>query len=192
MNSELTASVSPLSAAALLDDWGWLLKDPHELLLVTSMGDAFVADSSGAVFYLDTLEGSLKPVAPSRETFQSLVASGGLDPDLFLPDMVALKIAQGHRLAPGQCYSYKLPPILGGPLESSNVEATDIVVHFSISGQLHRQLVDLPPGTRISGFRVVDGSPPSVPGATGRLASAPDQPRKLPLARRLLSWLARK
>ena len=44
-------------------------------------------------------------------------------------------------------------PILGGELSVSNIQVIDFVVSINILGQLHRQVRDLPPGTRISKFR---------------------------------------
>ena len=54
----------------------------------------------------------------------------------------------------GQCYSYKLPPILNGPIEPSNIEPADLPVHFSLLGQIHRQVKDLPEGTPIHEFKI--------------------------------------
>ena len=52
-------------------------------------------------------------------------------------------------LAEGQIYSYKTPPVLGGEYSTDNLEPTGIAVHFSVLGQIHRQVKDLPPGTKI-------------------------------------------
>jgi len=49
-------------------------------------------------------------------------------------------------LAPGECYGCKTPLSLGGQLEEDNFERTDLQVHYSILGQLHRQTKHLPPG----------------------------------------------
>jgi hypothetical protein len=37
-------------------------------------------------------------------------------------------------------------------LNAGDVETLDFVVGLSIAGQLHKQISDLPPGTRISGL----------------------------------------
>lgn len=52
----------------------------------------------------------------------------------------------------GQCYSFKVPPVLGGKAQSDNLEVTDLKVWISLCGQLHHQLQSLPPGTKLSGF----------------------------------------
>jgi hypothetical protein len=152
----LTISPEGLDTEHLLGDWSWLLSDRYRLLGVTRMGDAFVETGDGKVLFLDTLEGCLKEAANDARTFFELLKAGKLDRALFLPDMVALMEARGERLAPGQCYCYHLPPVLGGPLTLDNVRAAFASVHFSVTGQLHRQVKDLPPGTKITEFKLVD------------------------------------
>jgi hypothetical protein len=48
---------------------------------------------------------------------------------------------------------------LGGALEVTNVEVVDFVVGLHIAGQIHRQIRDLPPETKITGM-TVDGVEP--------------------------------
>ena len=49
--------------------------------------------------------------------------------------------------------------MLGAPIEVANVEVSDLTVALHLSGQLHQQVKDLPPGTMISGF-TVEGQEP--------------------------------
>jgi Domain of unknown function (DUF1851) len=46
--------------------------------------------------------------------------------------MDALLEARSEHLAQGQCYFYKISPILGGSFESANVKANSAMVHFSV------------------------------------------------------------
>ena len=152
----LTISLDGIDGARLLHDWQWLLCGSHRLLAITRMGDAFVEKADGEVIFLDTLEGALKQTAPNQNSFFKLLKAGALDPTWFNPDMVALLEARSDHLASGQCYSYKIPPVLGGSFESANVKAVSAMVHFSVMGQLHEQIRHLPPGTKISHFKIVE------------------------------------
>ena len=152
----LTISLDGIDGARLRHDWQWLLSGLHRLLAVTRMGDAFVENADGEVIFLDTLEGALKHAATNQNAFFKLLKAGTLDPTWFIPDMVALLEARSDHLASGQCYSYKIPPILGGSFESANVKAVSAMVHFSIMGQLQEQIRHLPPGTKISQFKIVE------------------------------------
>jgi hypothetical protein len=152
----LTISLDGIDGARLLHDWQWLLSGSLRLLAITRMGDAFVEKADGEVIFLDTLEGALKHAATNQNAFFKLLKAGELDPTWFIPNMVALLEAQSEHLAPGQCYCYKIPPILGGSLEAANVKVISAMVHFSIMGQLHEQTRHLPPGTKISQFKIVE------------------------------------
>jgi hypothetical protein len=73
--------------------------------------------------------------------------------DWFLIDLIAELKADGKKLETGQVYSYKKPIVLGGDYSPDNFEPTDIEVHFSFAGQIHRQVKDLPPGTKINSVK---------------------------------------
>jgi hypothetical protein len=145
-----------VSTEQLLEDWMWLLKEPHDLLFVTKMGDAFLRAQTESVVFLDTLEGDVKTIAPDERSFNLRWSAGDLDWSLFNPDMIASLESRGMGLGPDECYSYQLPPVVGGVLESSNVHVVNLLLHFSIAGQLHRQVRDLPNGARIAGFQTED------------------------------------
>lgn len=68
----------------------------------------------------------------------------------------------GQHLGPDDVYSFRIPPVLGGLVDVSNVEVMSFTVAASINGQIHRQVKDLPPGSPISGV-TVDGPDPSKP-----------------------------
>jgi type VI secretion system (T6SS) immunity protein Tdi1 len=63
--------------------------------------------------------------------------------------LVDASVASGLTLAEGQCYGYKIPPILGGQYEVSNVEPTDLSVHYAFLADIYRQTKDVPDGTPI-------------------------------------------
>jgi hypothetical protein len=154
--NELTVNFEKHGADDLLSDWRWLLGDSMQLLIVSALGDMFLADAEGHVHWLDTGSGQLEQVADSIEEFKRLMQQRENADQWFVPQLVGDLIARGLRLAPGQCYSYKKPPVLGGEIEPGNFEATDLSVHFSILGQIHRKVKDLPPGTKISDIKITD------------------------------------
>ncbi|MFT3705198.1 MAG: DUF1851 domain-containing protein [Agriterribacter sp.] len=67
----------------------------------------------------------------------------------FLPDLIDQLIAKGITLKENQVYSFKKPPVLGGDYSVENFEAVNISVHFSILGQINKQIWDAPDGTTI-------------------------------------------
>jgi len=66
--------------------------------------------------------------------------------------------ARGLTLQRNEVYGFTVPPIIGGQTVTENIQTIDFDVAPTISGQLHRQVRDLPPGTPISGFTVDPGA----------------------------------
>lgn len=62
-------------------------------------------------------------------------------------------------LGPGEIYSFKVPPVLGGPMTVEAIEKIDFVVGLNILGHIHDQVRTLPTGAPISGI-TVDGEKP--------------------------------
>ena len=82
--------------------------------------------------------------------------------------MAALAMAaelQGMVPSDGQVLGFKVAPILGGAIVVENIEVIDFVVSVNLAGQLHQQVRNMPPGTRISGFTLAPGD--TAPGQRG-------------------------
>ena len=152
--NELTVAPSNHSPAALLSEWRWLLGDAYQIVLISSLGDMFLTDASGAIHWLDVGAGRLTEIASSFDEFQQLRQQPANAAEWFVPQLVGGILLTGVRLGPGECFSYKVPPVLGGQMEPSNFEPADLAVHFSILGQIHQQIKDLPDGTSIGEIKL--------------------------------------
>jgi T6SS immunity protein Tdi1, C-terminal len=116
-------------------------------------------DSAGRVVFLDTVGANLAEIAASRAAFLAEREKQENLDNWFMADLAMLCWEQGLRPGPGQCLSFKIPPVLGGPLEVDNIEVSDLAVHESVLAQIHRGVKDLPEGTKIDRF-LVDGKEP--------------------------------
>ena len=152
--NEFTVNLAGQNPDELLSDWRWLIGDALHLFMVSSCGDMFLSDRQGHVFWLDSGTGQLQQIANSVAEFHTLRQQRQNSDQWFMPQLVGDLMARGRKLGPGECYSYKKPPILGGQIEPPNFEPTDLSVHFSILGQIHKQVKDLPPGTKISKINI--------------------------------------
>ena len=154
---DLTVDIRHLDREALLADWAWLIGSQRLPILVTFLGHAFVQDvGDGTVHQLDTAFGELEQVAASPDELAALLGDREFVTDRLLPQLFGDLRDAGMKLAPGQVFSFRTPPALGGELTVENIEATDIEVHFSLSGQIHRQIAGLPEGTPIPQIRIDD------------------------------------
>ena len=118
------------------------------------MGDMFLTSPDGKVHFLNLMEGQFSAVSDSLQQFQERLHDPEIVGEWFLPEVVETNIEIGMKLNPNQCYGMKTPAFLGGQLEPDNIEAIDVSVYYSITGQLLRQVKDLPPGTKINDIKI--------------------------------------
>jgi hypothetical protein len=148
-------AVTSVDADELLEDWRWLIGPELRLWRVTKAGGALLQDpSDGSIHFLDSLSGTVERIAGNERAFEVAVASPANADRWLIPGLVDSRAASGIRPAENQCLSSKHPPMLGGGLDPDNFETCSESVHFSITGQIHQQIKDLPPGARIGRIEI--------------------------------------
>ena len=152
--NDLTISADGVDMDALLNDWSWAMPEPLRPVLLTAMGAAFAQSESGAVYFIDMVEGTITTVADDGASFQSLLADTQFVTDHLFPSRIVQLRNAGKTLRPGHVYSHKQLLVLGGDDDAENVEETDVSVHISIHGQVHRQVKDLPDGASIDSIQI--------------------------------------
>jgi hypothetical protein len=151
----LTKTFDAPTFARALDDWSWLDLSGKVPVLSSLFGDVFLQDSRG-YWFLDTIAGSLSLVARSRDEMQAKLDSQEGQDNFLLGGLAMAADRNGMHLNADQVYDFQIPPVLGGKTDLGNVTVMDFVVSLSIAGQLHDQVRNLPPGTKVSGFKVVE------------------------------------
>jgi hypothetical protein len=118
-------------------------------VIFSILGDAFLEDESGNVYWLDTGYGELKHAAPCRKSF--FIALGGKDSEYWLlPPLVEQLHACGKIPTEGQCYSFTIFPIFSqGKYTAENMFVVSAKEHFSWPADLHNQIHNLPDGTKV-------------------------------------------
>jgi hypothetical protein len=142
---ELAINFNHLDYNTLLKDWQWLIGSSKLPILLTAAGDAFVQDAKGGpIHFLDVGKRELNTVAGNDNELHSLLTSKDFVANHFATENVRALIQAGMRLRPGQIYSFKVLPILGGQCTPENVEMSEIASHFSLVGQIHQKIKGLP------------------------------------------------
>jgi hypothetical protein len=141
--------------ASILAEWHWLLPSDLTVWMVNRFGDVIFVPNDETVHFLDIGSGTTEQIADSREDFCTQVDLGDNADNWLLISLTDKCVSAGLRLQPGQCYSLKIPPVLGGKYIVDNVEALDLVVNYSLLAQIHQQTKDLPDGTKV---RFVQGA----------------------------------
>ena len=151
---ELAVDLTGQSSDDLLSEWRWLVPETHELRMVSTLGDAFVQDDTGAIHWLDVGGAALTRIADSADDFFRLRQQPENADAWFAPQLVGALLEGGQRLEPGQCFSYTIPLTLGGEFVPGNFSPFSLVAHFDGLAKIQRQVVDLPIGTKFSSVQL--------------------------------------
>jgi hypothetical protein len=134
----------------LLADWSWLLPDDEfTVWLMNRYGDLFIVLEDETVHMLDVGNGSFEQVAESRDDFCLKIDQGtNLNTWLMVP-LVDRLVETGKLLQPDRCYSFIIPPILGGGYTVANTATLNVKEHYGVYASIHNQIKDQPDGTRV-------------------------------------------
>ena len=94
-------------------------------------------------------------LANGNEEFEGRLKDIDQVNEWFMIDLIEELKNSGQELSERQIYSYKKLPVLGGDYSVDNFVVTDIEVHFCFAGQIHEQVKDLPPGTKIEKVNLI-------------------------------------
>jgi hypothetical protein len=134
--------------------WGpWLasfappLPVQFDIFLVSRFLDVFLIYPDGSVNWLEIQSGRLTQLTPSRAEFEAAMETQY--PYWLMTGAVDAAVARGMKLGAGQCYAFKVPPILGGGYDIENVEVSELKPTLSVLGEIFRQAMRLPAGARV-------------------------------------------
>jgi hypothetical protein len=140
--------------ADLISNWRWLLGGSARLLGWTSSGDLLIVDTKGVVTRVDTGGGDLEPCASSIGEFYRGLEDHGLSEGILLLSVVREFEARYGPLGPAECLGFITLPVFGGAYSIENRRRVPIAEHASFTGDVHRQIRDLPDGAQVS-FKVI-------------------------------------
>lgn len=133
----------------LLSGWGELLPPEFTLWMVNRFGDLVLVLADDSVHFLDIGIGQLSQIADTRENFFEVIDQGDNASNWLMIENVDRCVAAGMHPKSDQCYSYKIPPVLGGSYGLENFELTDLSVHYAFLADIWRQTKDVPDGTKV-------------------------------------------
>ena len=110
---QLLIRTADLDCPRLLSYWRWLLQKDYHPIVMTAFGDWFLLDDDGSVHFLDLVAGKLSKAADTGEEFKQVMGRPEKLDEWFMADLVQALLDAGIVLGPGQCYGYKIPPVVG-------------------------------------------------------------------------------
>ncbi len=124
----------------LLTDWRWVVPDTLTPLFLTALGDWIFGAPDGSLWLLEMLEGSLSSIAANAAEYNRLKSSDEWLDETLLAHWFVIALGKGMAPSTDECIGWKVHPILGGPLDETNLQLFTMKVYQSLMGQLHRQL----------------------------------------------------
>lgn len=113
-------------------------------------GDLFITLPDGSVHMLDVGIGALKRLAEDRGGFGRMLDEGDNANLWLMIPLVDSLAAAGVRLKGGQCYSFVVPPVLGGDYSPENTVVLPVHEHYRVYGSYHNQLRGVPDGEQVT------------------------------------------
>ena len=143
-----------LDWSRLLADWARVLPSEFTVWIMNRYGDLFLVFDDGTIHMLD-VSGSLAKVAENRDDFCRKIDEGDNANIWLMIPLVDQLVETGVCLSPGQCYSFLIPPILGGEYSVGTPRFIPISEHYGVYASYHEQLKDLLDGTivRVQGHQ---------------------------------------
>jgi hypothetical protein len=160
---DLTRSFSADQFTRALEPWDWAGIGGKQPLFTSPFGDVFFQAQDG-LWFLDLLEGTLTMPWPDADALQAELNTAEGQDRYLMAGLAFAAERQGIIPSATQVLSFKVAPILGAAIAVENIEVMDFEVIVHLTGQLHRQVRDMAPGARITGFTI---APPPSPSGQG-------------------------
>jgi hypothetical protein len=135
--------------------WGWVGIDPVEVVAMNAFGNLLIRDSNGKIWRLCPEDLYCEVVAANDAELSQLLQNAKFVEDW---EMRALVRAAHDKLGPlveGRRYHLKIPAPLGGAYAADNMSAVPIEEIIAFSGDVAKQIKDLPEGAQVR-LKVVD------------------------------------
>ncbi|MCW8943715.1 MAG: DUF1851 domain-containing protein [Sedimenticola sp.] len=129
--------------------WSWVGIEPEEVVVENEFGNLIVKDSTDKFWRLCPEDVYCEVVANSIEEYNALIKNEEFLEDWFMSGMVEEAEKALGKLEPGYKYHMVIPGVLGGEYGGSNVKVAPLNEIVRFSGDLGKQIKDLPGGSEV-------------------------------------------
>lgn len=135
--------------------WGWIGIEPVEVVGENDFGNLIVKDVDGKYWRLCPEDCYCEVIANSRAELDLLSTDQEFLRDWYMTQLVSLANDQCGPLSDGRKYCLKTPGVLGGAYGGDNLATAPQVELVRFSGDIARQIKELPDGAQIK-LKVVE------------------------------------
>ena len=137
------------------DSWGWIGIEPLTIVGENDFGNLMIEDVDGKYWRLSPEDVYCEVVANDRSDLDRLSQDQDFLEDWYMQALVEQAKESFGELPEGRKYCLVIPGALGGEYGISNIKTAPLVDLVRFSGDLAKQIKDLPDGAEIQ-LRVVD------------------------------------
>ena len=131
------------------ESWGWAGIEPVEVVGENDFGNLIIKDEDGRYWRLCPEDCYCEVIAANRAELDQLSIDLEFLHDWYMKALVSLASDKCGPLTDGRKYCLKIPGILGGAYGGDNLATAPQVELVRFSGDLARQIKDLPEGSPI-------------------------------------------
>ncbi len=135
--------------------WGWSGLKPDDIVGENDFGNLLVRDVEGMYWRICPEELGCEVIAKSRAQLDKLSNDQEFLHDWYMGGLVEVAKSKFGPLPSGRKYCLKIPGVLGGQYDESNLATISLVELIRTSGHLANEVRDLPDGAQIR-LNVVD------------------------------------
>ena len=135
--------------------WGWAGIDPLEIVDENDFGNLIVKDTESKYWRICPENIYCKVVANNREELDRLFRDQEFLADWYMTALVEQARERVGSSTGGRKYCLVIPGVLGGAYDASNIKSVPLDELVRLSGDIGRQIRDLPDGAEIE-LKVVD------------------------------------
>lgn len=133
----------------LREFWGWVGMEPVEVVGENDFGNLMIKDKDGKYWRLCPEDLSCNVVAQNRKELDALSHSQEFLHDWYMKALVEQAQTLLGPLTEGRKYCLKIPGIVGGEYGGSNLASVSLVELVRFSGDVAKQIKDLPNGAKV-------------------------------------------
>ena len=137
------------------ESWGWVGIKPLEVVGENDFGNLMIKDIEGKYWRLCPEDLYCKVVAQNRAELDALSTDQEFLADWYMKSLVEVAKDKLGPLEEGRKYYMVIPGVLGGEYGINNIKTLTLVEIIRLSGDLGKQIKDLPDGAQVK-LKVVD------------------------------------
>ena len=131
------------------DSWGWIGIAPQEIVIENEFGNLIVKDFEDKFWRICPEDVYCEVVAESVEEYNAIIKNEEFLEDWLMTAMVEEAKGNLGVLEPGYKYHMVIPGVLGGQYGGNNVKVAPLIEIIRFSGDVGKQIAELPDGAQI-------------------------------------------